>query len=209
MLTSSFCIERLQLWRRNGQRHFIIRERGSSARIVISIKDSFLERNKRMQRRLTRLKKIGGCTMFGFWKKEKAAAEVISTASINTSIEEEMGMKEYVSFDSVKAHLVDILEENRRLKQEAEAQKDSRYKVLQEERKQKELSLIEADEWKKRVKEKDEEIRNLKKIINEQDSKIEELEKQQNRLQTEAEMARLAAEKTRREYEEKNTAQHG
>lgn len=141
--------------------------------------------------------------MFEFLKKKKEAAEIISAASTSTSIAEEMGLKEYVSFDSVKAHLVDILEENRRLKREAEDQKDRLYKAQQEERKQKEISLIEADEWKKRAKEKDEEIRNLKKTINEQDGKIEQLERQQDNLKTEAEMARTAAEKTRREYAEK------
>lgn len=139
--------------------------------------------------------------MFGFLKK-KAEADIIPAAS-STSIAEEMGMKEYVSFDSVKAHLVDVLEENRRLKQEAEDQKDRTYKTQQDERKQKELALIEADEWKKRAKEKDEEIRKLKETINKQDSKIEKLKQQQDELKTEAEMARVAAEKTRREYAEK------
>lgn len=143
--------------------------------------------------------------MFEFLRKilkKKAAAEIIPAAN-STSIAEEMGLKEYVSFDSVKAHLVDILEENRRLKQETENQKDKSYKAQQEERKQKEIALIEADEWKKRAKEKDEEIRKLKKTINEQDSKIEQLERQQDGLKTEAEMAKAAAEKTRREYAEK------
>ena len=59
--------------------------------------------------------------MFGFLKK-KAAAEVIPAASGN-SIEEEMGLKEYVSFDSVKAHLVEILEENRRVCRRLRAKK--------------------------------------------------------------------------------------
>ena len=141
--------------------------------------------------------------MFEFWRKKKEAAEVISAASTSTSIAGEMGLKEYVSFDSVKAHLVDILEENRKLKQEAKDQKEGIYKAQQEERKQKELALIEADEWKKRAKEKDEEIRKLKKTINEQDGKIEQLERQQDRLKTEAEMARTAAGRIRREYAEK------
>lgn len=140
--------------------------------------------------------------MFWFGKKKEKAAEIVPT---NTSIEEEMGLKEYVSFDSVKAHLVDILEENRRLKQEEKDQKDRAYKERKEEREQKELALIEADEWKKRAKEKDEEIRKLKKTIDGQDEKIEKLERQQNTWKTEAEMARAAAEKTRKEYAEKKT----
>ena len=77
------------------------------------------------------------------------------------------------------------------------------FEFLKKERKQKEVALIEADEWKKRAKEKDEEIKKLKKTINEQDSKIEQLERQQDGLKTEAEMARTAAEKTRREYAER------
>lgn len=36
--------------------------------------------------------------MFWFKKKKEKAAEIVPT---NTSIEEEMGLKEYVSFDSV------------------------------------------------------------------------------------------------------------
>lgn len=143
--------------------------------------------------------------MFEFLKrifKKKAAAEIIPAAG-STSIAEEMGLKEYVSFDSVKSHLVDILEENRRLRQEEEDWKNRRYKAQMEEQKQKELALIEADEWKKRAKEKDEEISKLKKTINEQDGRIEQLERQQDDLQTEAEMARAAAEKIRREYAEK------
>ncbi len=141
--------------------------------------------------------------MFGFGKKKKEAAEVISATNTDYSIEKEMGLKEYVSFDSVKAHLVDILEENRRLKREAEEQRERKYKEQERERKQKEIALIEADEWKKRVKEKEEEIREQKGIIDEQDRKIEQLTQKQDRLKTEAEMARVAAEKTRREYAEK------
>ncbi len=141
--------------------------------------------------------------MFGFGKKKKEAAEVISATNTDYSIEKEMGLKEYVSFDSVKAHLVDILEENRRLKQEAEEQKDRKYKEQQQEKKQKEIALIEADEWKKRAKDKEEEIRKLKRTIDEQDRKIEQLTQQQDDLKTEAEMARVEAEKTRRRYAEK------
>ena len=66
--------------------------------------------------------------MFWFKKKKEKAAEIVPT---NTSIEEEMGLKDYVSFDSVKAHLVDILEENRRLKQEEKDKKDRVYKEQQ------------------------------------------------------------------------------
>ena len=48
--------------------------------------------------------------MFGFGKrKEAGAAEVVPQ-----TVAEEMGLREYVSVDSLKAHLVDMMEENRR-----------------------------------------------------------------------------------------------
>ena len=132
--------------------------------------------------------------MFGLGKKK--AAQIIPAASI----EEETGMKEYVSIESVQAHLVDILEENRRLKKEADENRDHSYKRQQEERKKTEVALIEGDEWKKRAKEKDEEIRKLKKEIDAQDVQIEKLKKENNSLITDAEMARESARKTREEY---------
>lgn len=131
--------------------------------------------------------------MLGFGKKK--AAQIIPAASI----EEETGMKEYVSVESVQAHLVDILEENRRLKKEAEEKRDHYYKRQQDERKEKEVALIEANEWKKRTEEKDAEIKKLRKTINEQDEQIEKLTREQNRLKTDAEMAREAERKAREE----------
>ncbi len=141
--------------------------------------------------------------MFRFWKRKEEAAETISAAGTRNSVEDAMGLKEYVSVDSVKSHLVDILEENRRLRQEVKDKKERMCKEQQEEKKQKELALIEADEWKKRTKEKDKEIRELKKTIDEQDREIEQLEWSRDELKAEAEMAREVAERTRREYAEK------
>lgn len=136
--------------------------------------------------------------MFGLGKQK--AAQIIHV----DSIKEETGMKEYVSIDSIKAHLVDTLEENRRLKEEAEKNRDHYYKRQQEEQKKAEVALIEADEWKKRTKEKDEEIKKLKKTIDEQDKQIEKLIREQNNLKIDAEMAQEAARKTREEYAAKN-----
>lgn len=48
--------------------------------------------------------------MFGFGKKKEAGtAEVVPQ-----TVAEEMGLREYVSVDSLKAHLVDMMEENRK-----------------------------------------------------------------------------------------------
>lgn len=111
--------------------------------------------------------------MFGFGKKKEAGtAEVVPQ-----TIAKEMGLREYVSVDSLKAHLVDMMEENRRLKQEKENEREYQRKKLGECEKAKELALVTADEWKKRAGEKETEIKELKKTINKQDEKISELEK--------------------------------
>lgn len=132
--------------------------------------------------------------MFGLFKK-KSSTEIITEAPAN--IEEELGLREYVSVDSLKAHLVDILEENRRLKEDAERAREQRRREDTEERKRRELSLVAADEWKKRAGEKDEEIKKLKRTIDQQDREIEKLQREQNHWKTEAELARAAADKER------------
>lgn len=143
--------------------------------------------------------------MFGLFKK-KAEAEVIKELPVK--IEEELGMREYVSVDSLKAHLVDILEENRRLKEDAERTREQRHKEEAEERKRRELSLVTADEWKKRAGEKDREIERLKSTIDQQDRKIERLEREQNHWKTEAEMARVEADKIRKTAKTQSECQH-
>lgn len=137
--------------------------------------------------------------MFGLWKKKMEAEPIVWTES-SEAIKD---LKEYISVDSIKAHLVDTLEENRRLKKEAEENRDRDYKQWKEEQKKTEVALLEADEWKKRAKENDEEIKKLKRAIDKQDEKIEELTSQQNSLKVDAEMAREEARKTRKRYEEK------
>lgn len=137
--------------------------------------------------------------MFGFGKKKEAGtAEVVPQ-----TIAEEMGLREYVSIDSLKAHLVDMMEENRRLKQEKESEREYQRKKMGESEKAKELALVTADEWKKRAGERDKEIKELKKIINQQGEKINELEKMQNHWKSEAELAKEAADRAyKREKEQ-------
>lgn len=72
--------------------------------------------------------------MFGFFKKKETIPENLPAVPV-LDIEREMGLTEYVSVDSIKAHLVDMLEENRRLKKENEELKEDRYKRETDERK--------------------------------------------------------------------------
>lgn len=142
--------------------------------------------------------------MFGFRKKkETGTAEVVPQ-----TIAEEMGLREYVSVDSLKAHLVDMMEENRRLKQEKENEREYQRKKLGECEKAKELALVTADEWKKRAREKETEIKELKKTINKQDEKISELEKKQNHWKSEAELARTAADRAHERAKEQSDCRY-
>jgi len=142
--------------------------------------------------------------MFGFVKKKEAGtAEVVPQ-----SVAEEMGLREYVSVDSLKAHLVDMMEENRRLKQEKENERKYQQKKLGECEKEKELALVTADEWKKRAGEKETEIKELKMTINKQDEKISELEKMQNHWKSEAELARVAADKVHERAKEQSDCRY-
>lgn len=81
--------------------------------------------------------------MLGLFKK-KTETEVIPAATVK--IEEELGLREYISVDSLKAHLVDILEENRRLKEDAERTREQQRREATEEKKRRELSIVAADE---------------------------------------------------------------
>lgn len=130
--------------------------------------------------------------MFEFVKKKIAGAEVVPA-----TIEKELGLREYISVDSLKAHLVELVEENRRLKEREEEARRQVHEQRQEDRKKIELLTVTADEWKKRAEEKDREIKKLKAEIDEQDQKIENLEKVQNHWKAEAEMAGAAAVRAR------------
>lgn len=98
-------------------------------------------------------------------------------------------LTEYMSFDSIKAHLVDTLEENRRLRNENKNYSERIYKEKDALRKEKEIALIEADEWKKRNSESEKEIQQLKREIDKQADEIKELKREKNDALTKAEMA--------------------
>lgn len=125
--------------------------------------------------------------MFGIFKKNKSekAKEFI-----------ENELREYMSVDNIKAHLVDMLEENKRLNEELERKRKEYREELTKEIKKSEIATVTADEYKSRVKEKEKEIMNLKGEINRQDREIERLKRDQNHWKTKAEMADVKVQKT-------------
>lgn len=125
--------------------------------------------------------------MFGLRKKEMQ--EVKMTPVVPDKPEEkDMELKEYISVDSIKAHLVEILENNRKLQEEFDRERTYNGSVLERYKKEKEVALIEADEWKKRARESDQKIKKLEKDLDKKDQEIEQLLRERNDLIVAAEM---------------------
>lgn len=127
--------------------------------------------------------------MFNLFKK-RDTEQITETeqAGAVEILQQEAGLKEYVSFDSVKAHLVDILEENRRLKEEAEFRRKTENTESSRLRKEKELALIEADEYKKRSREAESKIRTIEAEKESLQRKLEQVTIERNDAITKLEM---------------------
>lgn len=131
--------------------------------------------------------------MFGFGKKK--STEVIAAVQ---EPEEMLGLREYVSIDSIKAHLVDLLEENRQLKQREEQNCSWQQDKEKEMRKKAELAQIEADEYKKRWREEQQKANEEKRRAERLEAKLEEMTAKYNDLVVKEEMQRKAAEEAQK-----------
>lgn len=131
--------------------------------------------------------------MFGFGKKK--STEVIAAVQ---EPEEMLGLREYVSIDSIKAHLVDLLEENRQLKQQEEQNRSWQQDKEKEMRKKAELAQIEADEYKKRWREEQQKANEEKRRAERLEAKLEEMTAKYNDLVVKEEMQRKAAEEAQK-----------
>lgn len=80
--------------------------------------------------------------MFDFLKRKEECTEIVQQPEENL-------LREYISVDSVKAHLVDILEENRKLKAQIKDITEREKETETQNRKKREIAIIEADEYKK------------------------------------------------------------
>lgn len=131
--------------------------------------------------------------MFGFGKKK--STEVIAAVQ---EPEEMLGLREYVSIDNIKAHLVDLLEENRQLKQREEQNSSWQQDKEKEMRKKAELAQIEADEYKKRWREEQQKANEEKRRAERLEAKLEEMTAKYNDLVVKEEMQRKAAEEAQK-----------
>ena len=130
--------------------------------------------------------------MFNLFKKKDAEqiTETEQTGAVEM-LQQEAGLKEYVSIDSVKAHLVDILEENRRLKEESDFREKRENAESSRLRKEKELALIEADEYKKRAREAEAKIRTIEAEKERLQRKLDQITIERNDAITKLEMIEI------------------
>lgn len=134
--------------------------------------------------------------MFDFLKRKEECTEIVQQPEENL-------LREYISVDSVKAHLVDILEENRKLKAQIKDITERERETEKQNRKKREIAIIEADEYKKREAEAKKEVREKEREIDRLNDQIEKLRKERNTLITAADMAEDRLRKEEQRMKEK------
>ena len=134
--------------------------------------------------------------MFDFFKRKEECTEMVQQPEENL-------LREYISVDSVKAHLVDILEENRKLKAQIKDITERKKETETQNRKEREIAIIEADEYKKRDAEAKKEVTQKESATDRLNDQIEKLRKERNTLITAADMAEDRLRKEEQRMKEK------
>lgn len=134
--------------------------------------------------------------MFRFGKK-KQIKEVGQVQEEELKEWQPAELKEYISVDAIKAHLVDTLEENRRLRAEHERIWNTRSSEKEDIEKQREVAVIQADEYKKRLQEENNTNMKLKTEIVELKRERDRYKEKYNDCAVKVEMA----DKARKEAE--------
>lgn len=130
-----------------------------------------------------------------FGRKRQEAVEVIEEYSKDD-------LKEYIPVDNIKAHLVNMLEENRRLREEKERLEKRMGEEVKKAKEKEELSLVAADEYKKRQQEAERESAKLKKELSKVGAERDEYRQKYND-------SRVAEELTKKKLEEERKRQAG
>lgn len=135
-------------------------------------------------------------------KMAKLQDEVIEEKEVYKDLGERMELKSYISFDDVRKHLVEMIEDNKKLRDEVDTLKKERFEGLERERKRAELAQISASEYKSQLGEAKKKIEKLEAEIQRQKSEIEMLEKEKNFALSEIEMMRIEGKEPKGEQEE-------
>lgn len=129
--------------------------------------------------------------IFKLIKKKKKIQQV---ENIPVSYEEELktqlDMSSYITFDRVKEHLVDMIEENSKLKEELDRTKEEKYKDWKRLNKEKELAMITADERDKKVKDLQKENKKLQQSNEKLNNEINKLKRELTDYKVKEEMSK-------------------
>lgn len=133
--------------------------------------------------------------IFKLIKRKKKIQQV---ENIPVSYEEELktqlDMSSYITFDRVKEHLVDMIEENSKLKEELDRTKEEKYKDWKRLNKEKELAMITADERDKKVKDLQKENKKLQQSNEKLNNEIDKLKRELTDYKVKEEMSKSLVE---------------
>lgn len=133
--------------------------------------------------------------IFKLIKRKKKIQQV---ENIPVSYEEELktqlDISSYITFDRVKEHLVDMIEENSKLKEELDRTKEEKYKDWKRLNKEKELAMITADERDKKVKDLQKENKKLQQSNEKLNNEIDKLKRELTDYKVKEEMSKSLVE---------------
>lgn len=133
--------------------------------------------------------------IFKLIKRKKKIQQV---ENIPVSHEEELktqlDISSYITFDRVKEHLVDMIEENSKLKEELDRTKEEKYKDWKRLNKEKELAMITADERDKKVKDLQKENKKLQQSNEKLNNEIDKLKRELTDYKVKEEMSKSLVE---------------
>lgn len=124
-------------------------------------------------------------------ERNTEAVETVEEKEMYKDLRERMEMKEYISFDDVRKHLVEMIEENKNLREEVDSLRTTRAKWSEQDRKRAELAQISADEYKSQLCEAKKKTAKLEEELQKSAAKLEQMERERNEAITELEMMRV------------------
>lgn len=131
----------------------------------------------------------------GIFKRMKNEGNIETVEAVEKEMYKDLGermeMKTYITFDDVRKHLVEMIAENKKLREEVDRLIKTRNEWGEKERKRAELAQISADEYKSQLCEAKKKIDQLEQEILKKAAEIDRMEREKNKAITELEMMKV------------------
>lgn len=131
----------------------------------------------------------------GIFKRMKNEGNIETVEAVEKEMYKDLGemmeMKTYITFDDVRKHLVEMIAENKELREEVDRLSKTRNEWGEKERKRAELAQISADEYKSQLCEAKKKIDKLEQEILKKAAEIDRIEREKNKAITELEMMKV------------------